>query len=100
MRGQRSEFDVIVELTVSVEHRLAQFEEAKSAAARPVDGLGNAALLAVDDFLQTGLAMRLRVVAHFDTDVTAVHFVGHCSACAGTEETVEDEVVGVDGYTA
>jgi Fe-S cluster biogenesis protein NfuA len=35
------------------------------------------------------------MVAHFYADVTAVHFVGNCGGCAGTEKAVEDEVAGI-----
>jgi hypothetical protein len=41
--------------------------------------------------------MGARVFAHFDTDPTAAHFVGHGSGGAGAEEAVEDEVAGVGG---
>ena len=64
----------------------------------PVDGLGNAAGVgAVDDFFQAGNNVGMAVVAQFDHDPAATHFVGDCASGAGTGEGIEDEIAGVGG---
>ena len=67
----------------------------EAAAALPIHGCGNATLLASNDLFQSRQAMRAGVLAHFDADVAAAHFVGHCGGSTGTEKAIENEVAGV-----
>ncbi len=50
------------------------------------------------DLFQPGNAMGAGVLAHFDADVAAAHFVGDCGRGTGAEEGVENEVprIGCD----
>ena len=97
VRGQRREAHVLADAAVGIEHGLAQTHEAEAAAAVPAHRLGNAALLAFDDFRQPRQAVGFRVIAHLDADPAAAHLVGDGRGGAGAEEAVEDEVVGVSG---
>jgi hypothetical protein len=63
-------------MAVLIEHRHAQAIEAEAAAALPADGLGYAALLALDDLLQPRHTVGHGVVAHLDADVAPPHLVG------------------------
>src|SRR3569623_1262492 len=75
--GQRCEFHLRFEGAVGLKHRCAQSVETEAAAALPVARFRDAALLGGYDFLQAWNAMGLRMLAHFDADVAAVHFVGY-----------------------
>ena len=66
---------------------------AESAAALPVNGLGNAALIfAVDDFPQARNDVGVAVFSQLHHDPSAAHLVSYSSGCAGTSEGIEDEV--------
>ena len=80
-----------------VEHGWAEAVEAEAAAALPADAFGDAALFAVNHFVQAGDAMGDGVFAHFNADVAAAHLVRDGCGGAGAEEGVEDEVAGVGG---
>jgi hypothetical protein len=41
--------------------------------------------------------MRHGMVAHFNADVAAAHFVGDGGGCAGAEEGVENKVIFICG---
>jgi len=84
MRGQGGEADSRRDVSGLVKDRNAQLVKAESTAAFPDHILRNAALFAFDDFLQARGAMRLGMVAHFDTDVTPPHFLRHGGGRAGT----------------
>ena len=86
-----------VDAAIGVKNRRAQAHEAKAAAALPVHGLADAALLAIQHLLQARQAVRGGVFAHFDADPAPSHLVGDGGRGAGAEEAVEDEVVGVGG---
>ena len=95
--GQRGKAHVGVNAAVFVEHWSAEFHEAKTAAALPVHRLADAALFAVNDFLQARQAVRGSVVAHLDADPAPAHLVRDGGGGAAAEEAVEDEVVGLGG---
>ena len=80
-----------------VEHGRAEAVEAEAAAALPADAFGDAALFAVNHFVQARDAMGDGVIAHFNADVAAAHLVRYGGGGAGAEEGVEDEVAGVGG---
>ena len=80
-----------------VEYGWAEVVEAEAAAALPADAFGDAALFAVNHFVQAWDAMADGVFAHFNADVAAAHLVCYGSGGAGAEEGVEDEVAGVGG---
>ncbi len=81
----------------SSSHGRAEAIEAKPAAALPVDAFGDAALLAFDDFVQARDAMRDRVLAQLNADVTPPHLVRDRRRCARAEEGIEDEIAGGGG---
>ena len=89
------EADFGVDAALVVKDGIAELVEAKTAAAFPACGLGDAALLAVYDFFQSRGAVGHRVVAHFDADVAASHLVGDGCGGAGAEKAVEDNFAGV-----
>jgi len=68
---------------------------AETAAAFPVDRIGDATLVfVIDHFLEAGDDVRVAVLAKLDHDPAAAHFVGNGAGGAGTGEGVEDEVAG------
>ncbi len=82
-----------VAVLVLVEEAGGKFVVFEAAAALPVDGLGDAALVcAVADLLESGEAVGLAVVAKLDADPSAAHFMGYGCGCAGAEEGVENEI--------
>lgn len=81
---------------VFLQERGGEVVVAKAAAALPVNGFGNAAgVFAIDDFLESGDDVGVAVVAEFDHDPAAVHFVGHGSGSAGACEGVENEITRI-----
>jgi hypothetical protein len=84
-------------MAVFIEYGGTQPIEAETAAAFPSHSFGNAALFAIDHFLQARGAMRHGMVAHFNADVAAAHFVGDGGGCAGAEEGVENKVIFICG---
>ena len=80
-----------------VEYGWAEAVETEAAAALPADAFGDAALFAVNHFVQARDAMADGVIAHFNADVAAAHLVRYGGGSAGAEEGVEDEVAGVSG---
>ncbi|OIQ86032.1 hypothetical protein GALL_321300 [mine drainage metagenome] len=95
--GHRGKAHRGVDVAVGVERGLAQGVEAETAATLPSHGFADAALLAVDDFLQARDAVGAGVLAHFDADPAAAHLVGHGGCGARAKEGVENEVAGVGG---
>ena len=92
MSGQWPEFYSCGNMAVFIEYGGTQPIEAETAAAFPSHGFGNAALLAIDHFLQARGTMRHGMVAHFNADIAAAHFVRDGGGCGGAEKTVENEV--------
>ena len=82
-------------MALLVEHGGTEAVEPEAAAAVPAGRLGNAALFAVNDFLQAGDAMCNGVLAHLDADIAAPRLVRHRCSGAGAKKGVEDEVAGV-----
>ena len=83
---------------VLFQQRRRQAVVAETAAALPVDGLGDAAgVFAVDHLFQPGDDVGVAVLAQLHHDPAAAHFVGHRAGGAGAGEGVEDEVAGVGG---
>ena len=95
--GQRGKAHFGVDAAIGVKNRRAQPHEAKAAAALPVHGLADAALLAIQHLLQARQAVRGGVLAHFDADPAPAHLVGDGGRGAGAEETVQNQVAGVGG---
>ena len=77
MRRQHREADVLPDVAFLVEDGGAEPIEAEPSAALPAHRLRNPARFALDDLLQTRRAMGAGVLAHFDADVAASHFVRH-----------------------
>ena len=76
-----------------------EFVVTKTAAASPADCLGDAAgVCTVDDLAKTRNTMRVAVLAEFDADPAAAHFVSNGCRRAGAEERIKDEIAGVGGY--
>ena len=88
MGGQGRETDTGGNVARLVKHRVAQTIEPEAAPAFPAHGFGNPALLALNDFAQARGAMGDGVLAHFDADIAAAHFVGHGGGRAGTQEGI------------
>src|ERR1700693_4875024 len=97
MRRKMREADFRIDPAFGVEHGRAKLVEAESPAALPPHGLGNAALLALNDLSQARRAMRNGVVAHFDADIATPHLVCDGGGRAGAKKGVENEVVSVGG---
>src|SRR5690606_5598644 len=95
--GKGGKAHTLADMAVLVEYRLTKAVEGEAATALPSHGLGNAALLAVDHLLQARLAVGDRMVAHLDTDIAAVHFMGDGGGGAGAEEGVEHQVARIRG---
>ena len=69
---------------------------AEAAAALPVGGFGDAAFVGVvDNFLEAGDDVGVAMVAEFDHDPAATHFVSDCACSTGACEGIEDEISGV-----
>ena len=86
VRPKLGKLDALADAPVLIENGLSQAVEAEAAAALPVLGLRYATLFPVNDLAQPWGAVRHRVLAHFNADVAAAHFVGHGGGCAGAEE--------------
>src|SRR6185312_9929499 len=97
VRSQMFELDFGIDSALVIEHPGTELVEAEAAAAVPTDTFRNAALLAIDDFHETRLAMRARVLAHFDADPASAHLVRDGGGGAGAEEAVEDQVAFIGG---
>ena len=66
-----------------------------AAATLPVDSFGDAALLAVDDLINSRLAVCVAVLAKFDANPTAIHFLRNGNSCTAAKETVQNKVAGI-----
>ena len=86
--GQRGKAHTGVNAAAGVEDGRAQRHVTKAAAALPADGGADAALFAVDDFLQARQAVRGGVLAHFDANPAPAHLVGDGGGGARAEEAV------------
>ncbi len=72
---------------VFFQQRRRQPVVAESAAAFPVDRLGNAArVIAVNDLLQPRNDMGVAMIAQFHHDPAPAHLLGHCAGGAGASE--------------
>src|ERR1700693_4050602 len=91
MRRKMREADFRIDPAFGVEHGRAKLVEAESPAALPPHGLGNAALLALNDLSQARRAMRNGVVAHFDADIATPHLVCDGGGRAGAQKRGEKQ---------
>src|SRR5690606_28425573 len=97
MRRQHREADVLPNVALLVEDGGAEPIEAEPAATLPAYSFRDAALLTLDDLVETWRAMGMGVLAHLDADVAATHLVRDGGCRAGAEEGVEHEVTRVGG---
>ncbi len=74
--------DRLADAPVLIERGIAQGAEAETATALPTYVFADATLFSRDDLLQTRDAVRASVIAHFDADVAASHFLGDCGCGA------------------
>ena len=86
-----------VNMTLLIKNGAAQSVETESAAALPSHGLRDTALFPVHDLVETWDAMRLRVFAHLNANVTAAHLVRYSSRGARAKKAVEDDLTRVRG---
>ena len=97
MRGQGRKADAGGDVSGFVKDRIAKAIEAEAAAALPAHGPRNAALFALDDLAQARGAMRHGMVAHFNADIAAAHFMCNGGGRAGTKKAIKNEVIWVGG---